>query len=202
MLQHWYLRYDNHNCTGNLFSVATPYNGFVVWPSDFLLGWSDDTWPACVNWLNTERGERRSPNMFGAHSAISIWHVICLQHLATALIEQAVLLIDQAILIPKSLSGFANHDYQVQVFSQPSIEKWVCWKHLAPYVTSMITDNNGFNHGHTLSRICLTIISINSMLSDYKLNAFRLWKYWDSVTCKQRIRSSGYMMYPIIGAVL
>ena len=50
-----------------------------------------------------------------AHSVISMWHVVCLQHLARASSEQSrsttVLSINHVIQMPQCLSGFVNHDY-------------------------------------------------------------------------------------------
>ena len=52
-----------------------------------------------------------------AHSVISMWHVVCLQHLARACSEQSrsttVLPINHVIQMPQCLSGFVNHDYYV-----------------------------------------------------------------------------------------
>ena len=50
-----------------------------------------------------------------AHSVMSMWHVVCLQHLARASSEQSrsttVLPINHVIQMPQCLSGFVNHDY-------------------------------------------------------------------------------------------
>ena len=50
-----------------------------------------------------------------AHSVISIWHMIFLQHLARACSEQSrstsVLPINHVIPMSQCLSGFVNHDY-------------------------------------------------------------------------------------------
>ena len=57
---------------------------------------------------------RALSNHVCAHSAISIWHMICLQHLARACSEQTrsttVLPINHVIQMPQCLSGFVNHD--------------------------------------------------------------------------------------------
>ena len=54
-------------------------------------------------------------NHLCAHSVISMWQVIFLQHLARAYIEQSkstsVLPINHVILMPQCLWGFVNHDY-------------------------------------------------------------------------------------------
>ena len=61
------------------------------------------------------QGRRALSNHVCAHSVISIWHVVCLQHLARASSEQSrsttVLSINHVILMPQCLSGFVNHDY-------------------------------------------------------------------------------------------
>ena len=60
-------------------------------------------------------GRRVLSNHVCAHSVISMWHMICLQHLARACSEQSrstsVLPINHVIQMPQSLSGFVNHDY-------------------------------------------------------------------------------------------
>ena len=48
-------------------------------------------------WMNTDRGERYCPIMFGAYWVVSMWRVICLQYLAIARSEQSVLPIDHVI---------------------------------------------------------------------------------------------------------
>ena len=61
------------------------------------------------------QGRRALSNHVCAHSIISMWHVICLQHLARACSEQSrsttVLPINHVIQMPQCLSGFVNHDY-------------------------------------------------------------------------------------------
>ena len=61
------------------------------------------------------QGRRALSNHVCAHSVISMWHVVCLQHLARASSEQSrsttVLPINQVIQMPQCLSGFVNHDY-------------------------------------------------------------------------------------------
>ena len=61
------------------------------------------------------QGRRALSNHICAHSVISVWHVVCLQHLARACIEQSrsttVLPINHVIQMPQCLSGFVNHDY-------------------------------------------------------------------------------------------
>ena len=65
------------------------------------------------------QGRRALSNHVCAHSVISMWHVVCLQHLARACSEQSrsttVLPINHVIQMPQCLSGFVNHDY------------WICW---------------------------------------------------------------------------
>ena len=62
-------------------------------------------------------GRRALSNHVCAHSVISMWHVIFLQHLARVFIEQSrstsVLLINHVIQMPQCLSGFVNHDYSI-----------------------------------------------------------------------------------------
>ena len=61
------------------------------------------------------QGRRALSNHDCAHSVISMWHVVCLQHLARACSEQSrlttVLPINHVIQMPQCLSGFVNHDY-------------------------------------------------------------------------------------------
>ena len=61
------------------------------------------------------QGRRALSNHVCAHSAISMWHVVCLQHLARASSEQSrsttVLPINHVIQMPQCLSGFVNHDH-------------------------------------------------------------------------------------------
>ena len=61
------------------------------------------------------QGRRALSNHVCAHSVISMWHVVCLQHLARACSEQSrstsVLPINHVIQMPQCLSGFVNHDY-------------------------------------------------------------------------------------------
>ena len=63
------------------------------------------------------QGRRALSNHVCAHSVISMWHVVCLQHLARACSEQSrsttVLPINHVIQMPQCLSGFVNHDYCV-----------------------------------------------------------------------------------------
>ena len=61
------------------------------------------------------QSRRALSNHVYAHSVISMWHLVCLQHLARACSEQSrstsVLPTNHVIQIPQSLSGFVNHDY-------------------------------------------------------------------------------------------
>ena len=61
------------------------------------------------------QGRRALSNHVCAHSVTSMWHVVCLQHLARACSEQSrsttVLPINHVIQMPQCLSGFVNHDY-------------------------------------------------------------------------------------------
>ena len=72
------------------------------------------------------QGRRALSNHVCAHSVISMWHVVCLQHLARACSEQSrsttVLPINHVIQMPQCLSGFVNHDYW------SSIHKKTLWK--------------------------------------------------------------------------
>ena len=67
--------------------------------------------PLAEHW----QGRRVQSNHVCAHSVISMWHVVCLQHLGRACSEQSrstsVLSINHVIQIPQCLSGFVNHDY-------------------------------------------------------------------------------------------
>ena len=61
------------------------------------------------------QGRRALSNHVCAHSVISMWHVVCLQHLARASSEQSrsttVLPINHVIQMPQCLPRFVNHDY-------------------------------------------------------------------------------------------
>ena len=86
------------------------------------------------------QGRRALSNHVCAHSVISMWHVVCLQHLARACSEQSrsttVLPINHVIQMPQCLSGFVNHDYckctqQLTMFeltpflySGPTVPSW------------------------------------------------------------------------------
>ena len=63
------------------------------------------------------QGRRALPSHVCAHSVTSMWHVVCLQHLARACSEQSrstsVLPINHVIQMPQCLSGFMNHDYYI-----------------------------------------------------------------------------------------
>ena len=77
------------------------------------------------------QGRRALSNHVCAHSVISMWHVVCLQHLARACSEQfrstTVLPINHMIQMPQCLSGFVNHDYW---FSAMLISKWPPGSHI------------------------------------------------------------------------
>ena len=64
------------------------------------------------------------------HSGISMWHVICLQHLARACREQfrstSVLPVNHVIQMPQCLSGFVNHDHCLISFSEWSYSVMRC----------------------------------------------------------------------------
>ena len=72
------------------------------------------------------QGRRALSNHVCAHSVTSMWHVVCLQHLARACSEQSrsttVLPINHVIQMPQCLSGFVNHDYSETV---SILSKWV-----------------------------------------------------------------------------
>ena len=72
-------------------------------------------------------GRRALSNHVCAHSVISMWHVIFLQHLARACSEQfrstSVLPINHVIQMPQCLSGFVNHDYSPNF--QTSWSHWI-----------------------------------------------------------------------------
>ena len=59
------------------------------------------------------QGRRALSSHVCVHSVISMWHVVCLQHLARACSEQSrsttVLPINHVIQMPQCLSGFVNH---------------------------------------------------------------------------------------------
>ena len=61
------------------------------------------------------QGRRALSNHVCAHSVISMWHVVCLQHFARDSSEQSrsttVLPINHVIQMPQCLPGFVNHDY-------------------------------------------------------------------------------------------
>ena len=65
------------------------------------------------------QGRRALSNHVCAHSVISMWHVVCLQHLARACSEQSrsttVLPINHVIQMTQCLSGFVNHDYWIVI---------------------------------------------------------------------------------------
>ena len=70
-----------------------------------------DQSPSAEHW----HSQQALSNHVCAHSVISIWHMICLQHHARACSEQSrsitVLPINHVIQMPQCLSGFVNHDY-------------------------------------------------------------------------------------------
>ena len=70
------------------------------------------------------QGRRALSNHVCAHSVISMWHVVCLQHLSRACSEQSrsttVLPINHVIQMPQCLSGFVNHDYCDNVYCENS----------------------------------------------------------------------------------
>ena len=84
------------------------------------------------------QGRRALSNHVCAHSVISMWLVVCLQHLARACSEQSrsttVLPINHVIQMPQCLSGFVNHDYWrtpqwargqfTKIFMPAGFEKW------------------------------------------------------------------------------
>ena len=76
------------------------------------------------------QGRRALSNHVCAHSVISMWHVVCLQHLARASSEQSrsttVLPINHVIQMPQCLSGFVNHDYSV-IIPAAITGKWLLW---------------------------------------------------------------------------
>ena len=61
-------------------------------------------------------------NRVCAHSVISMWHVVYLQHLVRACSEQSrstsVVPINHVIQMPQCLSGFVNHEYCRRKMSQ------------------------------------------------------------------------------------
>ena len=75
------------------------------------------------------QGRRALSNHVCAHSVISMWHVVCLQHLARACSEQSrsttVLPINHVIQMPQCLSGFVNHDYYFEIF--PVLISYKSW---------------------------------------------------------------------------
>ena len=89
------------------------------------------------------QGRRALSNHVCAHSVISMWHVVCLQHLARACIEQSrstsVLPINHVIQMPQCLSGFVNHDYWsdwglTECWPCPCLRRWAVhddWRPLA-----------------------------------------------------------------------
>ena len=90
---------------------------YHVWPiSEHFIAWV--TWWQVTGMLSlAEHWQSRQvlSNHVCAHSVISIWHMICLQHLGRACSGQSrsitVLLINHVIQMPQCLLGFVNHDY-------------------------------------------------------------------------------------------
>ena len=81
-----------------------------------LCAWAIRWHVTCMLSLAEHWQSRRAlSNHVCAHSVISMWHVVCLQHLARACSEQSrsttVLPINHVIQMPQCLSGFVNHDY-------------------------------------------------------------------------------------------
>ena len=80
------------------------------------------------------QGRQALSNHVCAHSVISVWHVVCLQHLARACSEQSrltsVLPINHVIQMPQCISGFVNHDYSGLTFYpkvQPKLHEEVLY---------------------------------------------------------------------------
>ena len=78
------------------------------------------------------QGRRALSNHVCAHSVISMWHVVCLQHLARACSEQSrsttVLPINHVIQMPQCLSGFVNHDYSIGFDDSRCMWKFVVYR--------------------------------------------------------------------------
>ena len=81
----------------------------------------------------TLAGRRALSNHVCAHSVISMWHVVCLQHLARACSEQSrsttVLPINHVIQMPQCLSGFVTHDYSDRPLKAVTHDDVIKWKH-------------------------------------------------------------------------
>ena len=88
------------------------------------------------------QGRRALSNHVYAHSVISMWHVVCLQHLARASSEQSrsttVLPINHVIQMPQCLSEFVNHDYWTSLIGLWQYIKWTHWVLLNPWKITTI----------------------------------------------------------------
>ena len=129
---------------------------------------------ACVHWLNTDRGDRRCPIMLGAHSVISMWHVVCLQHPARTHNGQSVLPIDYVILLPQCLSGFLNYDYCIILLIVWYISRTVDnVRILLGFVVVMMTSSN-VNIFRVTGRLCGEF-SGNRWIPITKASGAELW---------------------------
>ena len=95
------------------------------------------------------QGRRALSNHVCAHSVISMWHVVCLQHLARACSEQSrsttVLPINHVIQMPQCLSGFVNHYYyHLPNWSHNNSHSIItCWFNPWSNAHAIITSHNG-----------------------------------------------------------
>ena len=89
------------------------------------------------------QGRRALSNHVCAHSVISMWHVVCLQHLVRACSEQSrsttVLPINHVIQMAQCLSGLVNRDYCLwtAVLFRVVAKPMMTWHHLCKYVTTI-----------------------------------------------------------------
>ena len=139
-------------------------------PSALCLGDQGGKLLALCHWLNTGMLVVRCPIIF-VLTVISMWPMICLQHLVRACSEQSrsssVLPINHVIQMSQCLSGFVNHDFYVTILvvhvrvwcnkaELKYIEMWLNWSRLRSFLEII-----SYHHTWTLWRICYTIFLIN-----------------------------------------
>ena len=116
----------------------TLWYGMVIW----WLCWHRTILIRNITQKPYSQGRRALSNHACAHSVISMWHVVCLQHLARACSEQSrsttVLPINHVIQMPQCLSGFVNRDYS---FMRSNKGWWQC---LVPTSTTRFAGDVGY----------------------------------------------------------
>ena len=131
------------------------------------------------------QGRRALSNHVCAHSVISMWHVVCLQHLARACSEQSrsttVLPINHVIQMPQCLSGFVNHDYCSQPFCK-SCSIISVLAELGPSALVIQPDISGYSKQVGASPIFSGHVRVNQW-SDFFgrgtiFSGHRLWNVW------------------------